>query len=131
MAQQAWSITGHYGNTYKLGLFHGEKTHHVVVHCNNNIVAIDFGVKESKKYTIFLDQQLCEVSIDHTGGENFTYDCRINYDVETPPAEKATGGGGQIRTDSAFCRGGYFGDYCCLSYWVTFRGRERGCKGRF
>jgi hypothetical protein len=84
MAQQAWSITGHYGNTYKLGLFHGEKTHHVVVHCNNNIVAIDFGVKESKKYTIFLDQQLCEVSIDHTGGENFTYDCRINYDVETP-----------------------------------------------
>lgn len=84
MAQHAWNITGHYGNTYKLGLFHGEKTHHVVVHCNNSIVAIDFGVKESKTYTLFLDQQLCEVSIDHTGGENFTYDCRINYDVETP-----------------------------------------------
>jgi hypothetical protein len=84
MAQQAWSITGHYGNTYNIGLFHGDKTHHVVVHCNNNIVAIDFGVKESKMYTLFLDQQLCEVSIDHTGGERFTYDCRINYDAETP-----------------------------------------------
>jgi hypothetical protein len=84
MAQHAWSITGHYGNTYKLGLFHGEKTHHVVVHCNNSVVAIDFGVKESKTYSVFLDQQLCEVSISHTGGDNFVYDCRINHDVETP-----------------------------------------------
>jgi hypothetical protein len=84
MPQQAWSITGHYGNTYKLGIFHGEDTHHVVVHCNNSVVAIDFSVKESKTYSLFLDQQLCEVSIDHTGGNNFTYDCRINHEVETP-----------------------------------------------
>jgi hypothetical protein len=84
MPQQAWSITGHYGNIYKLGIFHGEDTHHVVVHCNNSVVAIDFSVKESKTYSLFLDQQLCEVSIDHTGGNNFTYDCRINYEVETP-----------------------------------------------
>lgn len=84
MAQHAWNITGNFGNAYKLGLFHGEKTHHVVVYCNNSIVAIDFGVKKSKTYTVFLDQQLCEVSIDYTGGENFTYGCRINYDVETP-----------------------------------------------
>lgn len=84
MAQHAWNITGHNGHQYKLGLFHGEKTHHVVVHCNNSVVAIDFSVRESKTYSIFLDQQLCEVTIDHTGGENFTYDCRINYDIETP-----------------------------------------------
>ncbi|MEM9929244.1 MAG: hypothetical protein AAF840_05470 [Bacteroidota bacterium] len=84
MAQHAWSITGHYGNTYNLGLFHGETTHHVVVHCNNSVVAIDFSVKESKTYSLFLDHELCEVSIDHTGGNNFTYDCRINHDVETP-----------------------------------------------
>jgi len=84
MAQQAWNITGFQGNIYQLGLFHGEDTHHVVVHCNNSVVAIDFSVKESKTYTIFLDQQLCEVSIDHTGGNNFSYDCRINHDVETP-----------------------------------------------
>lgn len=84
MAQRAWSITGLYGKTYNLGLFHGEDTHHVVVHCNNSVVAIDFGVKESKTYSLLLDQQLCEVTIDHTGGDNFTYDCRLNYDVETP-----------------------------------------------
>lgn len=84
MAQHAWSITGHQGNTYNLGLFHGETTHHVVVHCNNRVVAIDFGVKESKTYSLFLDQELCEVTIDHTGGDSYAYDCRINHDVETP-----------------------------------------------
>lgn len=84
MAQHAWSITGPQGNTYNLGLFHGETTHHVVVHCNNNIVVIDFGVKESKTYSLFLDQELCEVTIDHTGGDTFAYDCKINHEVETP-----------------------------------------------
>ena len=84
MSQHAWSITGHNGAVYTLGLFHGEETNHVVVHCNNRVVAIDFNVKESKTYSIFLDQELCEVSIDHTGGDDFSYDCRINKDVETP-----------------------------------------------
>lgn len=56
----------------------------MVVHCNNSVVAIDFSVKESKTYSLYLDHQLCEVSIDHTGGNNFTYDCRINYEIETP-----------------------------------------------
>ncbi|MEM9260856.1 MAG: hypothetical protein AAGA62_14510 [Bacteroidota bacterium] len=84
MPQHAWSITGPQGNTYKLGLFHGETTHHVVVHCNNRVVAIDFGVKESKTYSLFLDQELCEVTIDHTGNDTYTYDCRINHEVETP-----------------------------------------------
>lgn len=84
MAQQAWNITGPKGKSYNLGLFHGETTRHVVVHCNNSIVVIDFGVNESKTYSLFLDEELCEVTIDHTGGEEFSYDCRINHDVETP-----------------------------------------------
>lgn len=84
MAQHAWSITGPQGNIYNLGLFHGDTTHHVVVHCNNSIVVIDFSVKESKTYSLFLDQELCEVTIDHTGDDGFSYDCKINHDVETP-----------------------------------------------
>jgi tRNA A-37 threonylcarbamoyl transferase component Bud32 len=88
MAQHAWNITGHQGNTYKLGLFHGDKTHHVVVHCNNRVIAIDFSVKESKTYSLFLDQELCELTIDHTGNDNYEYNCRINHDAATPLNEK-------------------------------------------
>lgn len=84
MPQLSWSITGYNGLIYRLGLFHSDEDGHVVVHCNDKVVAIDFNVKESKTYSVFLDQELCEVSIDHTGEKNFDYDCRINREVETP-----------------------------------------------
>lgn len=84
MPQYSWNITGHRGNNYKLGLFHGDKTQHVVLHCNDKIVQIDFDVRESKTYSMFLDQELCEVSIDHTGDDQYDYSCRINHEAETP-----------------------------------------------
>lgn len=84
VAQHAWNITGYYGKQYKIGLFHGDKTGHVVVHCNNSVMAIDFGVREAKTYSLLLDQQLCEISIDPAAGEGFTYDCRINHEADTP-----------------------------------------------
>ncbi len=88
MPQLSWSITGYNGLIYRLGLFHGDADRHVVVHCNDKIVAIDFNVQASKTYSVFLDQELCEVTIDHTGGDSFTYDCKINRDVATPLNEK-------------------------------------------
>jgi len=88
MPQQSWSITAHNGTVYRLGLFHGDSDGHVVVHCNDKVVAIDFNVQESKTYSVFLDQELCEVSIDHTGGKNFDYECRINREIETPLNQK-------------------------------------------
>ncbi|NJC28088.1 hypothetical protein [Neolewinella antarctica] len=88
MPQLSWSITGHTGQIYRLGLFHGDADGHVVVHCNDKVMAIDFNVAESKTYSVFLDQELCEVSIDHTGGNNFDYDCRINREVDTPLNER-------------------------------------------
>ena len=84
MPQFSWNITGFQGAQYKLGLFHGDKTQHVVLHCNDRVVQIDFDVRESKTYTVFLDQELCEVSIDHTGGNHYDYSCRINREAETP-----------------------------------------------
>ena len=88
MPQLSWSITGYNGSIYRLGLFHGDADRHVVVHCNDRVVAIDFNVHATKTYSVFLDQELCEVTIDHTGGNNFTYDCRINREVATPLNEK-------------------------------------------
>ena len=84
MPQYAWNITGLQGTNYKLGLFHGDKTQHVVLHCNDKVVQIDFEVRESKTYSVFLDQELCEVTIDHTGGNHYDYSCRINHEAQTP-----------------------------------------------
>jgi hypothetical protein len=82
--QHSWNITGHRGNHFTLNLFHGDTTQHVILHCNSRIVQIDFEVRESRTYTLFLDQELCEVSIDHTGGDHYDYSCRINHEAETP-----------------------------------------------
>ena len=109
MPQLSWSVTGHTGHIYRLGLFHGDDTRHVVVHCNDRVVAIDFAVKESKTYSVFLDQELCEVSIDHTGGANFDYDCRINREVATPlksTAEQDKTGGRAGGSSASLCAGG-------------------------
>ena len=88
MPQQGWNITGIQGTTYKLGLFHGDDTGHVVLHCNDRVVAIDFGVRESRTYSLFLDEELCEVSIDPAAGDSFDYTCRINTEVKTPLNEE-------------------------------------------
>jgi hypothetical protein len=82
--QYSWNIAGHRGNHFTLNLFHGDKTQHVVLHCNARIVQIDFEVRESKTYSIFLDHELCEVSIDATDGDRYDYSCRINHEAETP-----------------------------------------------
>ena len=89
MPQQAWNITDIKGKTFKLGLFHGDDTGHVVVHCNDKVVAIDFSVREAKTYSLFLNEELCEISIDpRAGGGDFDYSCRINTEVKTPLNEE-------------------------------------------
>lgn len=104
MPQSAWNITGIQGNTYKLGLFHGDDTGHVVLHCNDRVVAIDFNVGDSRTYSLFLDDELCEVSIDPAGPgarpgapTAFDYTCRINTEVKTPLNEQRR----RLRADQA------------------------------
>lgn len=84
MPQHSWHITGYQGKDYRLGLFHGDTTQHVVLHCNDRVVTIDFEVRETKTYTVLLDHELCEVTIDHTGAGEYDYSCRINHEAETP-----------------------------------------------
>ncbi len=88
MPQHAWNITGIQGNTFKLGLFHGDDTGHVVVHCNDKVVAIDFSIREAKTYSLFLDEELCEISIDPNTVNSYDYTCRINTEVKTPLNEE-------------------------------------------
>lgn len=97
MAQQGWNITGARGQTFKLGLFHGQDTGHVVVHCNERVVAVDFGVKEAKTYSVFLDQELCEISIEPQPDQGFAYDCRINTEVKTELNERRRRGRAEQR----------------------------------
>ena len=76
-------VTGNRGESYRLGLFHGDNTGHVLVHCNTRIMLIDFSVRQSKTYSFFLGDELCELSIE-ADADGYRYQCALNREAATP-----------------------------------------------
>ncbi|HOY19654.1 MAG TPA: hypothetical protein PLC89_20245 [Haliscomenobacter sp.] len=83
MAESLWRFTNDHGQPYLIGLFHGDKDGHLVVHCNSRVVLIDFNVQDTKAYSFFIEEELCEVKLDRQD-EGFAYSCAINLEVDTP-----------------------------------------------
>lgn len=62
---------------------HGAESGHLLVYCDANIILIDFKVLEDKTYPFFIDEQLCEISIEKIDGQ-FYYSFEINKKADTP-----------------------------------------------
>lgn len=71
------------GKKHHVGLMHGAESGHLLVYCDANIILIDFMVLEDKTYTFFIDEQLCEISIEKKNGQ-FFYGFEINKKADTP-----------------------------------------------
>lgn len=83
VAQVSWIFLDDFGGRHRVGLYHGDRSGHVLVHCDARIVQVDFSVKESRTYSFFIEDELCEVSIQKEK-EGFSYDFRVNKQVDTP-----------------------------------------------
>ena len=83
MAQRNWIYVGDDGKKYNVGIFHGQKTGHVLIHCNLKILMIDFSVIDSKSYSFFLGEELCGIKLNRAG-DKFFYDFDIDEEVDTP-----------------------------------------------
>lgn len=83
MAQFNWKYLSDRGAQYNVGLFHGNRTGHVLIHCNSRIVTIDFSVYQTKKYSFFIEDELCEINLEKQGNK-FIYDFEVNRKVDTP-----------------------------------------------
>jgi hypothetical protein len=83
LSQFHWSYYSTTGQPYIVGLYHGPESGHVVVYCNNEVIAIDFGVKESGLYSFFIEEDLCEIRIQRKRGK-FKYSFESNQKVDTP-----------------------------------------------
>lgn len=83
MAQLGWTVLGSQGRQFKIGLYHGEESGHLVVHCNARILMVDFGVKASKSYSFFLEDELIELKIEQVA-DGFQYACDLNTEADTP-----------------------------------------------
>jgi len=92
MAQVGWVYLDNHGGQHRIGLYHGDQSGHLVIHCNLRVVQIDFSVKESKTYSFFIEDEFCEISVQRGPG-GFSYDFQVNKTVDTPRnrARKAEG----------------------------------------
>jgi hypothetical protein len=87
------------------GLYHGDRTGHVMVHCNMRVVQIDFSVKDTKMYSFFIEDELCELILEKKDGV-FGYEFRVNKKADTPRNRVRRVKDGQMRKYLALMVGG-------------------------
>lgn len=83
MSQLTWTYVDDDGYRHKVGLFHGDNSGHLMVYCNTRIVVIDFHVLKSKNYSFFINEELCDLSIEEKAGK-FSYGFTIDQVTDTP-----------------------------------------------
>ncbi len=83
MAQISWLYLDTAGGRHRVGLYHGDRSGHLMIHCDMRVMQIDFAVKETRMYSFFIEDELCEVGI-YKEKEGFSYDFKVNKEVDTP-----------------------------------------------
>ena len=69
MGQLRWTYLGDSGQQYKVGLYHGENSGHLLLYVNSSPVLIDFSVSDSKKYSLFIGDELCDLVLEQKTSE--------------------------------------------------------------
>ena len=82
MSQMSWTYIADDGARYDVGLFHGDRTGHLLVYCNARIVVIDFSVLASKNYSFFINDELCDLVIEEKDGK-FLYGFQVDEGTAT------------------------------------------------
>ena len=83
MSQFNWTLLDDAGHRFDIGLFHGNRTGHLIVFCNKKIVVIDFNVLETKTYTFFVEDELCNLEVELKDNK-WHYGLKIDEKTATP-----------------------------------------------
>ena len=84
MAQIGWVYLDDRGGRHRVGLYHGDQSGHVLIHCNLRVVQVDFSVKDTKMYSFFVEDELCEIYLVKEPDGRFGYEFKVNKTVDTP-----------------------------------------------
>lgn len=77
MPQMQWTYVADSGVPYKVQLYHGGASGHLMVSINNKVSIIDFFVKDSKDYTLFIEDEIFLLELERSKngfGYAFTMD---------------------------------------------------------
>lgn len=83
MAQVSWVFLSSQGGRNRVGLYHGDSSGHLVIHCNMRVVQVDFSVRESRNYSFFIDDELVEIQLIQVDN-HFEYNFEVNKTADTP-----------------------------------------------
>lgn len=81
--QYTWTYLGDSGYSEVVGLYHSSKSGHLMIYVGKKIMVVDFSVRDSKTYSFFINDELCEVQLERKDLEMF-YHFKINKDADTP-----------------------------------------------
>ncbi len=84
MAQMNWIYLDDAGNRHKVGLYHGDRSGHVVIYCNLKVVQVDFSVKTTQVYSFFIEDEFCEIHVVKERDGSFGYAFKVNKEIDTP-----------------------------------------------
>lgn len=84
MSQVGWIYLDDFGHRYKIGLYHGRQSGHLLIYVNKRIVYIDFHVTSTKKYSFYVGEELIEIDLIRGSNNTFEYDFQVNKKIDTP-----------------------------------------------
>ncbi len=82
MAQMQWIFAADSGLQYRVDLFHGERSGHVLVTVNDKVSLIDFFVRDNKDYTLMLEEEVFRLEIERTP-DGFRYGFTMDEGIDT------------------------------------------------
>lgn len=82
MAQMQWIYAADSGQQYRVDLFHGERSGHVLVTVNDKVSLVDFFVTNSKTYTLLLEEEVFNLEIEKAA-EGFRYGFTMDDHADT------------------------------------------------
>lgn len=83
MSQMQWTYVDDFGRRHKVGLYHGNRTGHLMVFCNSRVIVIDFHVLSDKKYSFLINDELCDLHVERKQ-DRFAYSFEIDKKANTP-----------------------------------------------
>ena len=83
MANCVWTYVSTNSKQFRVELYHGETSGHVLMTVNGKVSVVDFKIFESKTYTLFLDHELCRVVLDRQANQMY-YRFEVDQHTDTP-----------------------------------------------
>lgn len=78
-----WTYVDNNGIPHNVGVMHGAESGNLLIYCDSNIIHIRFKIFDSTSLTFFIEEELCELSIEKVD-DNFLYGFTIDKEADTP-----------------------------------------------